>query len=105
MRATRTWTRRPYEALLQLGVGFRLWLSRIGGTANPNMRGKLRYHPVGVESLTRATSFGVQTAGLAVLTPTLARGQGLAGSLTGAVASQSVTEARKGPFRLVGNQL
>ena len=28
----------------------------------------------------------------------------MAGSLTGAVASQSVTEARKGELRLVGNQ-
>jgi hypothetical protein len=32
-------------------------------------------------------------------------GQRLMGSLTGAVASQSVTEAPKGSLRLVGNQL
>ena len=32
------------------------------------------------------------------------RGQCYAGSLTGAVASQSVTEAREGHLRLVGNQ-
>ena len=32
-------------------------------------------------------------------------GQYQAGSLTGAVASQSVTEASKGSLRLVGNQL
>jgi hypothetical protein len=31
-------------------------------------------------------------------------GQCLAGSLTGAVASQKVTEAPKGSLRLVGNQ-
>ena len=31
-------------------------------------------------------------------------GHGVAGSLTGAVASQSVTEARDGGLRLVGNQ-
>ena len=31
-------------------------------------------------------------------------GQYLAGSLTGAVASQNVTEASKGSLRLVGNQ-
>ena len=31
-------------------------------------------------------------------------GQRQAGSLTGAVASQSVTEARKGPLRTVGNR-
>ena len=33
-----------------------------------------------------------------------ASGQRLAGSLTGAVASQKVTEAPKGPLRLDGNQ-
>ena len=32
------------------------------------------------------------------------QGQCLMGSLTGAVASQNVTEARKGVLRLVGNQ-
>ena len=32
------------------------------------------------------------------------RGQCLVGSLTGAVASQSVTEAREGSLRLIGNQ-
>ena len=31
-------------------------------------------------------------------------GQCLVGSLTGAVASQKVTEARKGSLRLIGNQ-
>ena len=33
-----------------------------------------------------------------------ARGPCQAGSLTGAVASQNVTEARKGPLRTVGNR-
>ena len=32
------------------------------------------------------------------------RGHCLVGSLTGAVASQKVTEARKGSLRLIGNQ-
>ncbi len=32
------------------------------------------------------------------------RGHCLAGSLTGAVASKSVTEARDGSLRLIGNQ-
>jgi len=32
------------------------------------------------------------------------RGQCLVGSLTGAVASQRVTEAREGSLRLIGNQ-
>ena len=33
------------------------------------------------------------------------RGQCLVGSLTGAVASQNVTEAREGSLKLIGNQL
>ena len=41
-----------------------------------------------------------------VLTSTRYPGEGqcLAGSLTGAVASQRVTEAREGSLRLIGNQ-
>jgi hypothetical protein len=41
-----------------------------------------------------------------ILTSVSDRGQGqcLVGSLTGAVASQMVTEAPKGSLRLVGNQ-
>ena len=35
----------------------------------------------------------------------LVQGQCLMGSLTGAVASQKVTEAPKGPLKLDGNQL
>ena len=37
-------------------------------------------------------------------TQILGEGHCLAGSLTGAVASQIVTEAREGPLRLNGNQ-
>ena len=50
----------------------------------------LKYHPVYVGSLTSAHDLG--------------QGQFQAGSLTGAVASQRVTEAPKGSLRLVGNQ-
>ena len=39
-----------------------------------------------------------------LLTPEQAGGPCLVGSLTGAVASQNVTEASKGSLRLVGNQ-
>ena len=39
-----------------------------------------------------------------LLTPEQAGGQCQVGSLTGAVASQKVTEASKGPLRLDGNQ-
>ena len=42
---------------------------------------------------------------LLTLTRNPGGGQCLVGSLTGAVASQSVTEALKGTLRLVGNQL
>ncbi len=41
---------------------------------------------------------------LLTLDPDRANRQGLAGSLTGAVASQKVTEAPNGPLRLVGHQ-
>ena len=50
---------------------------------------------------------GYYSSGLGVLTGChkLATGQCQVGSLTGAVASQRVTEAPKGTLRLVGNQL
>ena len=50
----------------------------------------LKYYPVSSGYLTWASH----------------RGQGhcLVGSLTGAVASQRVTEAREGPLSLIGNQ-
>ena len=54
------------------------------------MEPTLRYHSVGFGDLTS----GRDPAG----------GHGQAGSLTGAVASQRVTEAPKGRLRLVGNQ-
>ena len=50
----------------------------------------LGYHPLIIEYLTYARYPG--------------RGQCLMGSLTGAVASQRVTEALKGSLTLVGNQ-
>ena len=50
----------------------------------------LKYHPDNFEVLTLARYPG--------------RGQCMVGSLTGAVASQNVTEAFKGLLRLVGNQ-
>eukprot|EP01026_Neomeris_dumetosa_P019821 TRINITY_DN18003_c0_g2_i1.p3 TRINITY_DN18003_c0_g2~~TRINITY_DN18003_c0_g2_i1.p3 ORF type:complete len:131 (-),score=4.26 TRINITY_DN18003_c0_g2_i1:19-411(-) len=50
----------------------------------------LKYHPGCSGLLTQARYPG--------------RGHCLVGSLTGAVASQKVTEARKGALRLIGNQ-
>ena len=54
------------------------------------MESPLKYAPAHVEALT--------------LDPDRVREQCQAGSLTGAVASQKVTEAPKGSLRLVGNQ-
>lgn len=58
--------------------------------------------PVVVESLLKYHSgqVGVLTSG-----HDLVQGQCLVGSLTGAVASQRVTEAPKGSLSLVGNQV
>ena len=51
----------------------------------------LKYHPYFIDLLTGTRDPGP--------------GPCMVGSLTGAVASQSVTEAREGRLRLVGNQL
>ena len=56
------------------------------GSAEPT----LKYHPVDSGNLTRARDPGGE--------------QCLVGSLTGAVASQKVTEARYGSLSLIGNQ-
>ncbi len=50
----------------------------------------LKYHPDNFGNLTRTHHLG--------------GGPRLVGSLTGAVASQKVTEAREGPLSLIGNQ-
>ena len=50
----------------------------------------LKYHP--------------DLLGLLTCSPYRGEGHCLVGSLTGAVASQNVTEAREGSLRLIGNQ-
>jgi hypothetical protein len=55
-----------------------------------SMESTLKYHPGYSEVLTWARDPG--------------QGHCLAGSLTGAVASKKVTEAREGSLRLIGNQ-
>ena len=55
-----------------------------------SMEPALKYHPC--------------VAGALTCLPERGRGHCLAGSLTGAVASQRVTEASKGLLRLDGNQ-
>ena len=57
---------------------------------------------VGVESLLKYHS---DRSGYLTLAHDLGWGQCLVGSLTGAVASQRVTEAPKGSLSLVGNQV
>ena len=54
------------------------------------MEPTVKYHPVESWCLTQSPERG--------------RGHWLVGSLTGAVASQKVTEAREGSLRLIGNQ-
>ena len=58
--------------------------------ASASVETTLKYHPVHIGNLTWARDPG--------------RGQRQAGSLTGAVASQKVTEAPKGSLSLVGHQ-
>ena len=65
-------------------VGFETW-------APAQVEPTLKYHPYYYGCLTAARYPGP--------------GQCMVGSLTGAVASQRVTEARDGELKLVGNQL
>ena len=55
-----------------------------------SVEAKVKYHPVDFWCLTMSRDPGL--------------GHCLVGSLTGAVASQKVTEAREGSLRLIGNQ-
>ena len=94
MLLTRSRTKRPRGALLQLGIELGLSLCRIGGRLG-----------------SRAARFGGAAGEIPPwlsLGSNLVRepdwGQCLVGSLTGAVASQKVTEACKGTLRLNGNQ-
>ncbi len=72
MLTNHSWTRRPREALLQLDIELGIYMFRIGGS----LRAPVRYHPCLFLILTRKF-----------------RGQCLVGSLSGADASQKVTEA------------
>ena len=72
MLTNHSWTKRPREALLQLDIELGLYLFRIGGSR----KATVRYH----SSL------------FLILTPRFG-GQCLVGSLSGADASQKVTEA------------
>ena len=72
MLVNHSWTKRPREALLQLDIELGIYMFRIGGS----LRAPVRYHPCVLLILT-----------------TYYVGQCLVGSLSGADASQKVTEA------------
>jgi len=72
MLVNHSWTKRPREALLQLDIELVIYMFRIGGSP----RAPVRYHPCMLLILTA-----------------LYVGQCLVGSLSGADASQKVTEA------------
>jgi hypothetical protein len=72
MLVNHSWTKRPREALLQLDIELGIYLFRIGGSR----KASVRYHP-----------------GLFLILTSRFEGQCLAGSLSGADASQKVTEA------------
>ena len=65
-------------------------MGALEASAQAGVEALLRYHPVRTGTLTQTRYPG--------------RGQRQVGSLTGAVASQSVTEAPKGSLSLVGHQ-
>src|SRR5262245_33727404 len=92
MRPTRARTKRPREASLQLGTGPEGMLRRIGGTRGGRPRGG----GGGAGEIPLCMPSG----------PNGPRGSGQcpAGSLTGAVASQRVTEAPNGPLGPGGNR-
>ena len=93
MLATRARTERPHGALLQSDAGVRWYMYRIGG----RRRKESASSPgaaVGIPPLHHWVSNGL---------PLPAAGQCQTGSLTGAVASERVSEALKGSLRMVGN--
>ena len=93
MLVTRARTERPHGALLQFDTGIRYCMYRIVGDVEHRTpvlcESLLGYHPCSIGFLT--------------CTHDLGGGQCLAGSLTGAVASERVSEALKGSLRMVGN--
>ena len=94
IRVTHSRTKRPRGALLQLAIGSGLSIRRIGGTHRSCPRGG----GGGDGEIPLLLSLGSNL-------PENLGGQWLAGSLTGAVASQRVTEAFKGTLRPGGNRL
>ena len=91
MPITRDGTKRPREPLLQLSAASGHRMCRIGRrlrSGDASRRG----------AVVEIRPFCCLDANL------MYQGHRLAGSLTGVVASKSVTEASKGPFRTIGNR-
>ena len=93
MPGTRGQTERPREPLLHPGIGSWAGMCRIGG----------RQRGVGVSLRGAVGEIPPLPVHLSNAGREPARAQCRAGSLTGAVASQRVTEAREGRLRMVGN--
>ena len=91
MPITRNGTKRPREPLLQLSTGTGCAMCRI---VRRQRIGDASHRGVDVEILTFAH----------LVSNSRKRGHCLAGSLTGVVASKSVTEASKGQLRPIGNR-
>ena len=93
MLATCARTERPHGASLQLGAGIRCCTYRIGG----------RLRSGGASPHGAAVGIPPLQHWLSNRAPLPGAGHRLAGSLTGAVASERVSEALKGPLRMDGN--
>ena len=91
MPITRNGTKRPREPLLQLSIVTGCVMCRI---VRRQRKGGASHHGAAVEILTFAHS----------VSNAQERGHCLVGSLTGVVASKSVTEAPKGSLRPIGNR-
>ncbi len=91
MPITRNGTKRPREPLLQLCIAFGQPMCRIGR--------RLRSGHASV----RGADVEIRPFGCLSANPRL-RGHCMVGSLTGVVASKSVTEASKGTLRPIGNR-
>ena len=92
MPITRNGTKRPREPLLQLCVAFGRAMCRIGRRQR------------GVCASTRGAGVEIRPFARLGANPGRYRGQRMAGSLTGVVASKSVTEASKGTLGPIGNR-
>ena len=90
--STRGRTKRPRGALLQLAIGSGCWMRRIGGSLGGGPCGG------------RGGNGEIPLFQFFAPHPH-AGGRWLAGSLTGAVASKTVSEARNGSLRWDGNPL